>query len=173
MYINQTESVRLAAELHRWIGKPYNTTGDIDSQYKKDVVKSKLKASRIRGRAAKAVRVGTALDNSVVASGYRLGKKAQQISGNELQVFTPTMEQLYADFFEAINRKDDTFYVVSFSGDHMLLPALQHNTTLRPKMSLILPSVLPNGNSQFFILSQLHSFKPVIFSASLSIITFK
>lgn len=64
---------------------------------------------------------------------------------NELQVFQPSPEQLYSEFFEAINRQYDTFYVVSFSDHHMLLPALHHNKTQRPKMSLIMPSMLPNG----------------------------
>lgn len=80
---------------------------------------------------------------------YRIGKRTKnvdaQMSGNELELFVPTPEQLYAEFFEAINRKDDTFYVVSFNADHMLLPALNHNKTRRPKMSLILPSMISNG----------------------------
>jgi len=41
---------------------------------------------------------------------------------------------------EAIHRRDDTFYVVSFNGDHIMLPALSHNQTQRPRMSLLLPS---------------------------------
>ena len=51
----------------------------------------------------------------------------------------------FNSFFEAINRRDDTFYLVSFSGDHLLLPALSHNKTSRPKMSLMLPAFLSNG----------------------------
>lgn len=48
----------------------------------------------------------------------------------------------YEAFFEAIDRQDDYFYVVSFSGDHLLLPASSHNqTSNRPRMSLLLPSV--------------------------------
>lgn len=68
-------------------------------------------------------------------------------------------EQMYSEFFEAINRQDDTFYVVSFTEQHMLLPALYHNKTRRPKMSLIMPSMLLNGTTfSFTILSILFLF---------------
>lgn len=62
-----------------------------------------------------------------------------------IQVFSTSPEQIYSEFFEAINRQGDTFYVVSFTDQHLLLPALHHNKTRRPKMSLIMPSVLLNG----------------------------
>lgn len=93
------------------------------------------------------------LNSNILTSVYRMGKKVRHmdphVTGNELQIFSPSPEQMYAEFFEAINRKEDTFYVVSFNADHMLLPALHHNKTRRPKMSLILPSMIPNGKSRF------------------------
>jgi hypothetical protein len=54
----------------------------------------------------------------------------------------------FESFFDAIHRREDTFYVVSFSGDHLLLPAAARNQSARPRMSLILPSILlpVNGN---------------------------
>ena len=51
----------------------------------------------------------------------------------------------YESLFEAIQRREDTFYVVSFSGDHLLLPASARNESSRPRMSLLLPSVPLNG----------------------------
>ena len=54
----------------------------------------------------------------------------------------------YDSFFDAIDRREDTFYVVSFSGDHLLLPAsfAGRNKSSRPKMSLLLPSITVNMN---------------------------
>ncbi|CAB0012623.1 unnamed protein product, partial [Nesidiocoris tenuis] len=48
-----------------------------------------------------------------------------------------------APFPGALPRRDDTFYVFSFSSDHLLVPAVAHNNTLRPKMSFIIPAVPP------------------------------
>ena len=75
----------------------------------------------------------------------------------EVSIFnkaTPRIEPprfTYESFFEAIERRDDTFYVVSFSGDHLLLPASAwagRNQSTRPKMSLLLPSVTVNMNGK-------------------------
>lgn len=49
-----------------------------------------------------------------------------------------------APFPAAISRREDTFYVVSFRRDHLLLPAISHNKTSRPKMSLVLPAAAIN-----------------------------
>ncbi|KAM4835329.1 cyclic AMP-dependent transcription factor ATF-6 beta isoform 2-T2 [Thomomys bottae] len=48
------------------------------------------------------------------------------------------------EFLDAIDRREDTFYVVSFQRDHLLLPAISHNKTSRPKMSLVMPAMAPN-----------------------------
>lgn len=129
----------------RWIGKPYNISEKqpLANSNKQKPEKQKLKSKQ-------KLRMKNYIETTNLPSLYRWGKRRripEQISGNELQLFSPTPEQLYAEFFEAINRKDDTFYVVSFNADHLLLPALHHNKTRRPKMSLILPSMLVNGMS--------------------------
>uniref|UniRef100_A0A674B8F8 Activating transcription factor 6 n=1 Tax=Salmo trutta TaxID=8032 RepID=A0A674B8F8_SALTR len=60
--------------------------------------------------------------------------------GNELQVYYAP-HRTYNDFFDEIHRRGDTFYVVSFRRDHLLLPATSHNKGSRPKMSVVLPAV--------------------------------
>lgn len=39
----------------------------------------------------------------------------------------------------AIPRRNDTFYVLSFNTDYFLVPATAHNKTSRPRMSLVMP----------------------------------
>jgi cyclic AMP-dependent transcription factor ATF-6 alpha len=142
--INQTESARLASELERWIGRPRDTSDKVPTANVTKLTVPTYKSKSMRKRKQKKY---TTLISSVYESHNTVGNKLSTVeSNNEIQVFSPTPEQLYSDFFEAINRQDDTFYVVSFSDHHMLLPALHHNKTRRPKMSLIMPSVLPTEN---------------------------
>ncbi|XP_056639585.1 cyclic AMP-dependent transcription factor ATF-6 alpha [Diorhabda sublineata] len=135
--INQTESARLVLELERWIGKPVDLPAklNIKSNAAVPVNTKKVHPKRKKYR----------LDSSVASyRRYKSEKPDYETSKNEIQVFSVTPDQMYSEFFEAINRQEDTFYVVSFTDQHMMLPALYHNKTRRPKMSLIMPSMLPN-----------------------------
>lgn len=118
-----------------------------DEFYDHDLAQTKQEQYKIKKSRLKKNKFNTVDSNSVLSSVYKLGRKPKkyQQSSNELQLFAPNIDHIYSDFFEAINRQDDTFYVVSFSADHMLLPALQYNKTTRPKMSLIMPSVISNS----------------------------
>lgn len=140
--INQTETARLVLELERWIGKPADVS--MKQNFEKNSTQQG-RPSRVKPRKKK-YRLDSPLLSSVYKREKYRGRQEIKLDGkNEIQVFTPTPEQLYSEFFEAINRQDDTFYVVSFTDQHLLLPALHHNKTRRPKMSLIMPSVLANG----------------------------
>uniref|UniRef100_A0A182K940 BZIP domain-containing protein n=1 Tax=Anopheles christyi TaxID=43041 RepID=A0A182K940_9DIPT len=176
-YVNQTENIRLASELRRWIGengyknltdgkgqadvsidtfdKMFRLKDTIDSiyQHMKDISmqmktyerrQQKLalnggkKMSRKRQRKA----VATAAGQRETAIGYR-GKIPTQ---HDLDLYYPRVHVKYAEFFEEIGRRDDTFYLVSFSEEHLLLPALAYNKTSRPRMSLMLPTVTAPGS---------------------------
>lgn len=182
--VNQTESLRLADELQRWIGdlpeyfnlssivtkrnsdefdlKKYSdvvlsNTGDIaiNSYYKKS---RKLLNDRKDGaqynwrkqanaKKSHGIQAINSNDNNVVVKNNNNNNLDNNDSNNRVQLYSPSLTNAvkYAEFFEQIRRQDDTFYVVSFSGDHLLLPAVAHNNTFRPKMSLMLPAV---GNLQ-------------------------
>ncbi|XP_018331405.1 cyclic AMP-dependent transcription factor ATF-6 alpha [Agrilus planipennis] len=149
VYINQTENVRLALELQRWIGKPINSnnsTNNFMANHKED--KPSRKNKRLKNK------INSVKDNYAEPV-YEMKKRSNSLRNsipNEIQVFAPNLDQIYSEFFEAINRQDDTFYLVSFSPDHMLLPALNYNKTRRPKMSLILPSLLNDDSSQLSVI---------------------
>ncbi|XP_055316535.1 cyclic AMP-dependent transcription factor ATF-6 alpha [Sitodiplosis mosellana] len=181
--VNQSESIRLASELQRWIGdlpEYFNLTkvssksndeldlskindfllsdkdnAAIKSFYKqmKDVRELQKRANEIDANEKKK-RDRVSIKRRL--SGYDATKRTvigvnneQQPSASHVQIFSPAYSNAmkYATFFEEIHRQDDTFYVVSFRADHLLLPALAHNKTFRPKMSLMLPAWNLNNNN--------------------------
>lgn len=57
-----------------------------------------------------------------------------------LQLYDSFFIRHYENLIKSLERRDDTYYVVSFTRDHLLLPAMSHNSTQRPKMSLVMPA---------------------------------
>ncbi|CAB4055141.1 ATF6A [Lepeophtheirus salmonis] len=76
----------------------------------------------------------------------RVEKKQKLYSGvapsnsKEIGMFNHLSRSQFNSLFRAISRRDDTFYVVSFSEDHFLLPAGAQNQSSRPIMLLIFKS---------------------------------
>lgn len=69
---------------------------------------------------------------------------------SELTLFNvPKLPIQIQGLFDSIGHREDTFYVVSFSAEHLLVPATIKNPLSRPKMSLIMPAppVAFNGKS--------------------------
>nr|ACX35607.1 cyclic AMP-dependent transcription factor ATF-6 alpha-like protein [Salmo salar] len=126
---NRSESLRLADELRGWVHRH-----QIDR--KKSGGKPKMvKKAKI---AQKAQLRKTNFSRYLPIQTHRSIE-------SQIQVLPAGPEISYSDFMDAIDRREDTFYVVSFRRDHLLLPAISHNKTTRPKMSLVMPAMSVNG----------------------------
>ncbi|XP_066580140.1 cyclic AMP-dependent transcription factor ATF-6 beta isoform X2 [Amia ocellicauda] len=123
---NRSESLRLADELRGWVHR-----------HQIDRKKSGEKPQRV-----KKAKIAQAQQRKLNFSRYLPVHSPRSID-SQLQVF-PGAELSYTDFLDAIDRREDTFYVVSFRRDHLLLPAISHNKTTRPKMSLVMPAMSVN-----------------------------
>ncbi|KAL9845781.1 LOW QUALITY PROTEIN: cyclic AMP-dependent transcription factor ATF-6 alpha [Geothlypis trichas] len=132
--INRTESLRLTHELRGWVHRH-----EVERTRSRRLSNSQQQRARVpqSSLSDKAV-------SQLMAMPYT-DTSLSRNSGNELQVYYASPRS-YQDFFEAIHRREDTFYVVSFRRDHLLLPATTHNKTRRPKMSIVLPAVNINEN---------------------------
>ncbi|XP_053770403.1 cyclic AMP-dependent transcription factor ATF-6 alpha [Desmodus rotundus] len=131
--INTTESLRLNHELRWWVHRH-----EVERTKSRRVTNHQHKARVLQG----ALQQG--LPSQLLAVQYTETTDIRK-AGNELQVYHASPRS-YQDFFDAIRRRGDTFYVVSFRRDHLLLPATTHNKTARPKMSIVLPAINVSEN---------------------------
>ncbi|XP_041973913.1 cyclic AMP-dependent transcription factor ATF-6 beta [Aricia agestis] len=171
--INQTESIRIAGELKRWIGngKTLNWTGSskeknyyLDEDNLEDALLDsyrpfrKLKIKNVfdtSNRNARSIREKTKIRR------FKRSSFAKEMDLREHyydrlyhKPIRKAIDDLDMDrfaewntFLRALDRRDDTFYVVGVGkGEHLLLPAVSHNTTRPPKMALILPARLGNDS---------------------------
>lgn len=151
MYINQSESIRLDYELRRWIGGESDrdnwTTPTKTELNKKLLGELLLPKSSIE---KKTVYDKNRYLRKIKSKDIHKTNNIHTSNVNAVEVFSPILRE-HASLFEALGRKDDTFYVVWFSGEHLLLPASRKNNTSRPKMALVLPAVPLNGICSFFL----------------------
>ncbi|XP_048005651.1 cyclic AMP-dependent transcription factor ATF-6 alpha isoform X2 [Leguminivora glycinivorella] len=160
-HINQNESIRLAGELKRWIGR--GTTLNWTS----NEAKPKRRASRYFADNKVTGLFGSyKLYNKLNLDGnfydkprlrrMRRGKELEFPAMMDYETLYPKVkpDYEYGDFGEwnallrALHRRDDTFYVVGVGkGEHLLLPAVSHNMTIPPKMALILPAKTGNDST--------------------------
>ncbi|XP_051481386.1 cyclic AMP-dependent transcription factor ATF-6 alpha isoform X2 [Apus apus] len=132
--INRTESLRLNHELRGWVHRH-----EVEQTRSRRLSNNQQQKARVMQSS-----LSEKTDSQLMAMPYT-DTSLSKNSGNELQVYYASPRS-YQDFFEAIHRREDTFYVVSFRRDHLLLPATAHNKTRRPKMSIVLPAVNINEN---------------------------
>uniref|UniRef100_G3P5J8 BZIP domain-containing protein n=1 Tax=Gasterosteus aculeatus aculeatus TaxID=481459 RepID=G3P5J8_GASAC len=124
---NRSESLRLADELRGWVQRH-----QIDR-----------KKSGGKPKAPKKAKIAQKAQLRKTNFSRYLPIQAHRSIESQLQVL-PGPQLTYSDFMDAIDRREDTFYVVSFRRDHLLLPAISHNKTSRPKMSLVMPAMSVN-----------------------------
>ncbi|XP_024084365.1 cyclic AMP-dependent transcription factor ATF-6 alpha isoform X2 [Cimex lectularius] len=127
LYINQSESIRLEEELRRWIAVDVGNGRYLNSTR----VNSKKAKSKIFPR------------HYVVQTPQRF--KSSKLFRSQRRI-VHALDVYRAPFPGSLPRRDDTFYVVSFSSDHLLIPAVAHNNTLRPKMSFVIPTIPLNDS---------------------------
>ncbi|RUS80415.1 hypothetical protein EGW08_011827 [Elysia chlorotica] len=173
MYFNSTESTRLAEQLRGWMirqeeeKKKSKKIGGQDSNQppkrrasgarnsRKQQQKSDLRAAK-RKKDYPALRtIGAHLfkeeelsRSSMLHEGTQARRRERRVGGSR-----PYPVQLFGGGFDpreqlldAIPRRNDTFYVLSFSTDYFLVPATAHNKTMRPRMSLLMPVVSSSLN---------------------------
>ncbi|KAM8874386.1 cyclic AMP-dependent transcription factor ATF-6 alpha [Spinachia spinachia] len=131
--VNRTKCLELAHELRGWVHRH-----EVHQTKSRRVTNGNHKPSRTILKAEK--REGA----QMVTVQYTESAEEKN-PGSELQVYYAP-HHTYSDFFDEINRRGDTFYVVSFRRDHLLLPATSHNKGSRPKMSLLLPAMNINDS---------------------------
>ncbi|XP_029441750.1 cyclic AMP-dependent transcription factor ATF-6 beta isoform X2 [Rhinatrema bivittatum] len=124
---NRTESLRLADELSGWVRR------------------HQIVRKPSRPRRARAVKKVQQQKKTLSLSRYLPAHSPREPPG-QLQLYRG-LDQTYEEFLGAIDRREDTFYVVSFRRDHLLLPAISHNKTTRPKMSLVMPAMALNESA--------------------------
>ncbi|XP_032124951.1 cyclic AMP-dependent transcription factor ATF-6 beta isoform X4 [Sapajus apella] len=124
-HFNRTESLRLADELSGWVQRHQRGRRKIPQR-----AQERQKSQPRKSPPVKAVPI-------------QPPGPPERDSVGQLQLYRhPDRSQ--PAFLDAIDRREDTFYVVSFRRDHLLLPAISHNKTSRPKMSLVMPAMAPN-----------------------------
>uniref|UniRef100_A0A2K6SR76 Activating transcription factor 6 beta n=1 Tax=Saimiri boliviensis boliviensis TaxID=39432 RepID=A0A2K6SR76_SAIBB len=124
-HFNRTESLRLADELSGWVQRHQRGRRKIPQK-----AQERQKSQPRKSPPVKAVPI-------------QPPGPPERDSVGQLQLYRhPDRSQ--PAFLDAIDRREDTFYVVSFRRDHLLLPAISHNKTSRPKMSLVMPAMAPN-----------------------------
>ncbi|KAK3600997.1 hypothetical protein CHS0354_008106 [Potamilus streckersoni] len=132
-YFNKTESMRLAEQLAGWMTR--HEEEKTKEQKKKNVQKqSKQKQIKPISTLKAALRNEFDLSDKKQIRSSRASYHVQLYNGAETG----------REFLKAIHRRNDTFYVLSFDRDYYLVPAIYHNKTTRPRMSLVMPAVALN-----------------------------
>uniref|UniRef100_A0AAQ5ZPE9 BZIP domain-containing protein n=1 Tax=Amphiprion ocellaris TaxID=80972 RepID=A0AAQ5ZPE9_AMPOC len=128
--VNRTKCIELAHELRGWVHRH-----EVQQTKSRRMSNSNHKPSRTILKTE-----NKEADSAQIVTVQYTETTEEKNPGSELQVYYAP-RNTYSDFFDELNRRGDTFYVVSFRRDHLLLPATNHNKGRRPKMSVVLPAM--------------------------------
>ncbi|XP_030583304.1 cyclic AMP-dependent transcription factor ATF-6 alpha [Archocentrus centrarchus] len=133
--VNRTKCIELAHELRGWVHRH-----EVQQTKSRRMTNSNHKPHRT------ILKTGNKEDESAQIMTVQYTETTEEKNpGSELQVYYAP-RHTYTDFFDELNRRGDTFYVVSFRRDHLLLPATSHNKGSPPKMSVVLPAMNINDS---------------------------
>lgn len=133
--VNRTKCIELAHELRGWVHR-----------HEVQQTKSRRENNSNHKPTRTILKTGNKEDEgSQIVTVQYTETTAEKSPGSELQVYYAP-RHTYTDFFDELNRRGDTFYVVSFRRDHLLLPATSHNKGSPPKMSVVLPAMNINDS---------------------------
>lgn len=127
-YFNKTESIRLAEQLAGWMSRHQE--------------QKKVEKKRERRQKDKQLRPLSTLKKAMRGDLSNDKQFRSQDTRYQVQVFGGA--DTGRDFLKSIHRRNDTFYVLSFDTDYWLVPAVAHNKTMRPRMSLVMPALALN-----------------------------
>ncbi|XP_072015738.1 cyclic AMP-dependent transcription factor ATF-6 beta-like [Amphiura filiformis] len=140
--LNSTETHRLADVLLGWAQQHHN-----EQRKQTEENQQKDDQKQIRERRKKRAAKKRRFNNPLRKEAEPQATLHVQSDEKSLQLYDSLFQKNYANLLDALHRRDDTFYVVSFRKDHLLLPATAHNNTQRPRMSLVMPAVITNETS--------------------------
>ncbi|CAG2231936.1 unnamed protein product [Mytilus edulis] len=129
---NKTESIRLADQLSGWMQSHELTKKKSANKEKKNPNKKKKNLTTLQ----KAVRGNYHQQRPSDTRHFDHGYQVKVFDGGD------------GNIWKSIPRRNDTFYVLSFSEDYFLVPATAHNKTMRPRMSFVMPAVGLNDTMQ-------------------------
>ncbi|XP_017121327.1 uncharacterized protein LOC108142153 [Drosophila elegans] len=141
-FANQSKYLRLAETLHKWTSGSLNESSsftigsEISPGFKLSNDYFDLNSAIHTKRGKRKIHFNDLTSH--------LQHKQRKLDENKNNKLHNQREQI--NLISVIKRRDDTFYVLSFNMDHVLLPALKYNSSERPKMSLVLPLENPGLN---------------------------